>query len=619
MLPLYITTKDRVANNYRLYEDTIAPHYVPSGGGFSITVFTLENLYELFKKGQCWWTQSNNELPLIRYTGCKFTLYRAESSDYMFNYHKCYPMNATMDTYNSTQPSIMSLNNRKIIMKCKKHNNLRKTKKTLYIKPPSQMTNKWYFQKELAQIPLLLTMATATSLDRWYLNSNSVSTTIGFTGLNANVFKYHNWQTPTTHGYHPRNGLYLWSWQQNPGQTKPTFPKLEDVEAQNLIYLGNPTNIDPGTTIKDANKNHTTESWTQWVDRYTSSSGYWGNIFIPFYLTRLTGPIAYSKYAPADLLKKHTPTTDGKNWKPGKETDPTTGKPYLQYFTEPFVYYYRYNAHPDTGESNNIFFVSTTDVNEGYYPPQDESLQRPGLPLWLALWGQIDWQKLSKGDIIDTQKFIVIKTPFTNPKHDTIIPIDDDFLNGRSPYRPEGNITPSDSLNWHPKTTFQYKSINNICVSGPGTIKLPENVSAEAHCKFCFYFKLGGCAQSIKNIEDPQRQPDFPHPGNILSTTSLQSPETPIENYLYSFDWRRHYLTPRATQRISSIKEIEKTALPIAGISRFNAAPPPQESSEGESTDEEKEKETLLQLLRHLRKQRRSYQQRILHLMGDLE
>nr|UGV38946.1 MAG: ORF1 [TTV-like mini virus] len=613
-LPLYITTAARIANNLRLYEDQITPHYVPGGGGFSLTAFTLQGLYEQFQKAQCWWTQSNNEMPLIRYTHCKITLYRAENSDYIFNYHRCYPMNATVETYNSTQPSIMRLNPRHKIMRCKKHNNLKKPYKKLLIKPPTQLTNKWFFQKDIATTPLLFTMCSAMSLDRYYLNSSAISTSIGFSGLNTNVFRYHNWRTPTTHGYHPRDGCYLWSFQQSTG-TPPKPVQFDKVKVCNLIYLGGTTNNSPGITIYDSYINAASADWTTLRQHYTSNSGYWGNIFIPYYLTRLTGVVLYSKLAPPDVLSKF----NSKDQLIGNVKDEQQ-KLYFDYFKEPFIINYRYTAHADNGQNNQIYFTSNTEPTQGYYPPRDTSLQRNDLPLWTAAWGLIDWEKLSKGEKIDTDYFINIKTHYTHPEtQTTVIPLDDDFLNGNSPYRPTNNITPSDSLNWHPKTSFQYKSINAICACGPGTIKLPPNVSAEAHMDIVFYFKLGGCSQPLKNIENPSEQPDFPHPDNFFSSTSLQSPNTPYTNYLYSFDWRRNFITQKALQRIQSGETTETSPIYPTGLSSLNVLPPNETTPEGTETTPEKEEETLRLLLNQLQHQQQQYRQRIIRLMANME
>nr|UGV37654.1 MAG: ORF1 [TTV-like mini virus] len=601
-LATYITTRDRVSNNLRLYEDEPAPHLVPSMGGFSITTFTLSALYELFQKGRCWWTHSNNELPLIRYTGCKFNLYRSEKSDAIYTYFNCLPMNINVETYNSTQPVIMQLSKNRRIVKCKQHNYSRKPYTRLHIKPPSPFLNRWYTQKDMADIPLVTLMASAMSLDRYYTASNSQSTTIGFWTLNLNVFKYHNFVENTTHGYHPRDKLYLWSYQ----QSSTRLLNITEIDVQNLIFLGTTLKKDAGTTIKDSKQNN--DTFQQTVARYTTSHGYWGNIFVPFYLTK-TAPIIYSVTHPTDVLSHYTNYTDKL-----KDSD-------FKYFTEPFIQRERYNPLPDTGIGNIIFVTDATEITQTYTPSPDLTLQRSNLPLWIAAWGLIDWWKLTKtADKIDTKSFLTIKTDFFHPTQKPTVVLDDDFINGYSPYRTAAKeITAQDALNWHPKTTFQYQTINNICQCAPGTIKLPQNVSAEGHCTFTFYFKLGGCSQDIKKIENPEDQPDFATPYNILASTSLQSPKTALENYLYSFDWRRDYLTPAATQRILQSSTTETSPIKSSGINLFNHLPSLQEAPEGTTSEEKNEEETLQSLLNIIHQQQRKYQRRILQLMQNLQ
>lgn len=601
MLPIYITTPFRLANNLRLYEDAIAPHLVPSMGGFSITVFTLNALFQMFQKGRCWWTQSNNELPLIRYTGASLKLYPSESSDYIVNYHKCFPMRPTIETYNSTQPTIMQLSRKHKIIKCKKHNYRQKPYKKLRITPPAQLTNKWFFQKELADTPLFMLMATGMSLDRFFMASNAQSTTIGFRGLNPDLWKYHNFYQTTTSGYHPDNSLYFYSYQQS---TPPQqYTKVTEIKIGNLIFLGNTNSNTPGTTIQD-----TDHSWKTAINTYFNDYGRWGNIFIPLYLTSPLTRIITSTSHPRDIITETNYSTK----------DTTLKEEHFKFLTKPLLRNYRYNPLQDTGINNKLYMVSITDFSYDWNPPRDLELQNNNLPQWIANWGFIDFMKLLKKDeIIDTQKLIVLQTRFINPQDPFIIPIDEDFLSGYSPFRKE--ITAADKLNWHPKVAFQYKSIAEICMSGPGTLKLPPNTSAEGHIHYTLYFKLGGCAEAIKTIDNPSLQPEFPIPGNLPQSTSLQSPETPIENYFYSFDWRRQFLTEKAAQRISKYQTPETSIIPPTGLNLFNPTIPHESSSEGETETPEEETQTLKQLLKLFRLRQQQYKQQILRLMSNIE
>lgn len=592
----------------RLYEDVISPHYVPGLGGFSITVFTLNNLYDLFLKGRAWWTHSNDQLPLIRYTGCTITLYKAESSDYIFKYYNCYPMSVSLEAYNSTQPSFMQLSKNHRIMRCKKHNYTRKPYKRIKVKPPAPFTNKWFLQKDLANTPLLMTFCAAMSLDRYYTSSNSQSNTTGFKGLNTNIIQFHDFLQQTTQGYRFRDGLYLWSVQ----QSTPTPLTLDKIQIQNVIFLGNSRNMQPGETILDVSKhNPTITDWNQMKQRYLQSYTNWGNPFLPAYMAANTPLILlFTRQAPSDVLN---------TFRTADETLKKTGQNSLfEYFVEPLFKEYRYNPFPDTGTGNKLYFVDLHYQRADWDPPQDESLENNDLPLWLGLWGFTDWQKLNNVPV-DTDKLLVIQSKHIWPQDKYVVPIDDDFLKGNSPFRPPNQVTPSDKLEWHPKTCFQYSSITNICTTGPATIKLPSNVSAEAHMSLKFYFKLGGCAQSIKVIQKPSNQPDFPLPNNKHSSTSLQSPNTSIENFLYSFDWRRDYLTKKATERMAKHTDSEITIVPPTGWSPLNAIPSTSKTSERTTETTEEEEETLQQLLNLLRQRQHQYKQQIIQLMGELE
>lgn len=502
-------------------------------------------------------------------------------------------MKPTVQTYQACQPAMLCLNKRRKIMRCKKHNPYKRPYKTVHIKPPAHLENRWYFQKELAETPLLLTMSAALSLDRWYAASNSISTTVGFTGLNTELFEYHNLLHSGTTGYKPTDNKYFYTFQQ--GQT--TLPKITEIFATNLIFLGQTQKMDPGTTIKDTPGNNFQEKFNTWK----SNSGYWGNIFLPPYIKGPAPLLVSSKY-PTQLPF----TSESEKLKEGD----------FQYYTKPLLINYRYNPYYDKGDDNIAYLVDLNSGTKGWEPSVDPGLKVTNLPLWMLLFGLIDFWKLKYNSTpIETQRAIAIHTKYIEPKDQhPIVPIDDDMLTGTSPFRPLKETTPADKLNWHVKLAFQQRSINNIAACGPGTVKLPPNVSVEGHAVYSFYFKLGGCTPPTKNIEDPEIQPIFPGPNNILEKRSFQGPEIPIENFLYNFDWRRGLLTEKATKRMQKYCLTEKSISESPGPDPFNPAPY-ETTSETDSSDTEKEKETLQQLLNQQRKKQQKFKQRILQLL----
>ena len=104
-------------------------------------------------------------------------------------------------------------------------------------------------------------------------------------------------------------------------------------------------------------------------------------------------------------------------------------------------------------------------------------------------------------------------------------------------------------------------------------------------------------------------------------TNSLQSPTTPVELYLQSFDQRRDQLTKTAIHRISKDYRTEKTLVktPTGPTMDVPATIQTQQTSD-EETSEEEEKETSLfnQLLNQRAKQQR-LKQRILLTLQQIQ
>lgn len=595
IMPLFISTRDRLANNLELYVDSIAPTKIPSGGGFSVQQYTLAGLYEQFTKGRAWWTQSTVNFPLIRYLGCSLTLYRSEHVDYIFNYRNCYPMKASMETYQSCQPTILQLTQNHKIIRCKQHNYSKKPYKKLRIHPPSQFTNKWLFQKDIANIPLLMTQCCATSLDRWFASSTAESTTIGFTCLNPETFKFHNFEQPPTTGYIVNENTYIFALKN--GSNNWWEEKIGDI-----IYLGQSKEFQPGITARQISTGSSfTEKWTT----YISDSTYWGNIFMAKYL-QMEVRLVTSNHSPAALKDKY------------KQLDEAIGKENFTLRTIPNLIDCRYNPLADRGDQNEVFLTSILRDNTPIQIPTDPNLKTENLPLWLALMGFVDFQKRQNiATKVDTNYMVVLHTKYMFPKNlPYVIPIDTDFLNETSEYQPLHEMKEYDAQHWHPKTVFQLKSLNEMVACGPGIAKLRPNQSVEAHALYKFYFKIGGCTKPIKEIKNPEDQNKFPTPNNILRSTSLQNPETPVENYLYNFDWRRDTITETALQRIQEYCLSEKTFSQPTGLQVLGTETDSQTETE---TEEEKEKETLQQLIQQQYQQQREFKRRILRLLTQLE
>lgn len=578
--------------------DSIAPEHVPGGGLTSITTFSLNALYELHRKARNWWTYSNCKLPLIRYQGCTIKLYRSTSVDYVTVWATCGDMSATEKLYQSTQPSILLYNKNKRIVTSNQHKQHKKPYKKLFIRPPAMWENKWYFQQDIAKLPLFLLITSACSLGRYYMPSTAISNTIGFTSLNTDFFKLHNWKTPSaTTGYRPNNDFYLYTFSSHTHFDEATF--------ESLIYLGNTKDWGPGLPINQTGSG----DWTSKVNKYFTTLALWGNIFYSPYWDDSYENLIVTKDN-LDTVKQKALNNSGR--------DKLKDKGFTK-LSQPLTWNCRYNPQQDQSH-NAVFFTPVQGTPQPWETPHVHNLTSDGLPLWLILNGLIDYHR-KRLDIqgLMTDYVLAMVSDYIEPKNKTYyVPLDFEFLHGKSPYEgSEGVIHIYDAQNWFPKVNFQVKTINDIITTGPGTAKLPKNISAEAYFTYKFHFKLGGCPAPMDDICDPSDRGKFPTPNNFLSSTLLQSPETPIEYYLHAFDQRRDLLTERAAKRIKKDRDFKQTIFTSTGHTQTEVPirSPETSSTETSSEEEKEDEETLLLNVNKQRRKQRKLRHRILKLL----
>lgn len=608
---LFFCTNERVGNNNTLYLDTIAPFHLPSGGSFSLTQFTLENLFDQHVRLRNWWTKSNDVLPLVRYFGCTIYCYYQQNVDYIIAYDNNPPMKASRLTYNGTQPSVMQLMRHRKVISCKMYNRKRKPYKKIKIPPPSQLKNQWYFQSSIADIPLVNIIASACSLDRWYANSKAITTTIGFTTLNAKVFTNHDFKNNNTYGYKPKPTEWLYGL---PNGNR----NLSQIKIGQCIYLGNSHDYGYGTQIQQfIGTTPTTAKWNE----YFSKKDHWGNPFMTDYLdyTRITVKTTSS---PQEILAKITTGTSIDL----NKTLTNIGTFILT--NEPFLINCRYNPYNDKGTGNEVYFlpIDNKAVNDWEPMIDKPELIAKDLPLWALFWGLPDWHRRA-GTItsIDTHGITVFKTTYIFPKTEKYyVPIGKYFLRGSSQYFPEPTSedtqarTQADEENWHPKLSFQTDVINAFCICGPGTVKLPDNYSTEAHIKYQFHFKLGGAPPPMEIVTDPNKQPQWTIPNNLNETPSLQSPGTPFQYFLYNFDQRGEMLTKEAAKRIKKDFKTKDIISSITGSTGLNIPTEKASDSDSETSTEEEIQETLQQQLKQQHRDQLKLRHRINKLLTKL-
>nr|UGV38479.1 MAG: ORF1 [TTV-like mini virus] len=595
--PLFLANKETLSKNYRMYEHSFIPEHYPGGGGFSVTKYSLEALFEQHTLDRNWWTNTNQNLPLVRYCYCKLKFYQSAEVDYVVNYSKCQPMLATQLLYHSCQPSFMMMNRNCLFVPSKLTQKLKRPYKILKLGPPDELQNKWYFSHDLCKQGLIMITCAAASFDHYYISTSDESNNISFTTLNPHFWIRHDFVQPPINGYSPSiigtAEKHMWTTTVH----ITTQQQVQQLKMNELIYLGTTKENQEGENV----------NVSQW-DTYFTDHRKWGNPFREEYLTGADTIIVSTKTIPT--LRANYNNQPNKQLEAGDFT----------LTTHELLITCRYSPDRDTGEGNKIYLKSTIKDQTGWEPPTKEELISEGFPLWILCFGFLDWQrKLGEATNINRSWIVIIESKFINPQLPYYIVLDYDFLHGRSPYiRGEQHIiTPEDNKNWYPCTLYQQQTIEQIVQTGPGIAKLGGRKSVEAKLKYDFCFKFGGCAPKMDIIKDPCKQDIYPIPNNESTTYSLQNPATRPETFLYQFDVYKDTITKRAAKRIIRDWETQKSL--FTDGNKMDAEPvlpeETQTSSSGE-TDSEKETETLLYKLQQQRRKRKRLHNKLLRLMN---
>nr|UGV34546.1 MAG: ORF1 [TTV-like mini virus]UGV39579.1 MAG: ORF1 [TTV-like mini virus]UGV42463.1 MAG: ORF1 [TTV-like mini virus] len=598
MYCLFQANHKRLHHNWAQYEASIVPDGLPSGGGFSLLRFNLDSLFEQNQLARNIWTKSNKYLPIIRYTGCTFKIYRPENVDVVIKFQNCHPMTASQLLYTGCQPSILMMSRGSKKIPCKKTNARYKPYKKYRFPPPQQMQNKWYFQADLAKVGLILLATSSASFDQYYISKHSESNNITLYSLNTKVFINRNFKNIQTNGYNPKDGWYLWS---TNGEAQP---KVKD-----LTYLGNTIEYQQGETLgkfKTSSGNATLDL-KQLASKYMENRKNWGN---PFHENNINKDhrIWFTANPPIQVLGTNGLTLE-------------SNIPYSVFtqVQQDLYFKIRYNPQKDTGQDTQWYLLPNWKDESGWEPPNNEKLILTGFPSWLSVWGFTDYHK-KLGEITqqETHYILTVKSKHFSPQLDYYVFLDHNFFHGDSEYL-EGR-TPFDELNWFPMTRYQDDSQETLAQSGPGVAKLGEDKMAECHCEYKFYFKVGGCVPPMEKVTDPTKQPTYPIPNNQLTTNSLQSPEEPIETYLYQFDERRGQITATAADRISKDFRTKKTIFSDSTTTGTDV-PVLQALQEEDLTSEEEETktETLFEQLLHQRNKQKQLRQRIKQLLMQIQ
>nr|UGV34473.1 MAG: ORF1 [TTV-like mini virus] len=602
MFTMFQGARERWSNNYIQYRDSLTPEFFPGGGGWGLFVFNLGALFDEFLRIRNWWTFSNINLPLVRYLGCNVKFYRDDFVDYIVTYNRNYPMTDSALHHANAQPSRMLSQKHKIIVQSRAHTQNKKPYVRRRIKPPRQIINKWFFQREMVNTNLIMFTASATSLSDFDVSYQKQTNNITLITLNPRMFPHINYDTHDTLGWRPKSGLYFYGTNSQSININNPNP-IQSVKYSELIYLGTATSLRTGNPIGEKNKNE--------LQTYFSNTENWGNIFHEKYLNHewyvITSNVQYTNWNITNT---------------NETLDPTK----FNLMIEPIYIKVRYNPDRDTGEHTKVYFVPNFQQLTEWKEPENEDLKFSGFPLWMLLWGWPDWQKkLSLINQIDDHYILIVESPYFEPKQSKYMFLDMDFIENKRLYPEHGDDSTdakpllTDQLSWHPKFKYQQKSVDAICMCGPGAPKYPNLKSLQAHMGYSFSFKWGGSPSSMETIANPAKQPSYPVPGNFPQGLQIQDPTYDPTNYIYTWDTRREYLTQKAVKRLT---EDQTTYKPILPITESYINPHPRETTskdiletliQAQTTEEEKTRK--VQLYQQLREQQQLLNNRLRHLI----
>lgn len=577
--------RGRMSFNYAQAKDSFTPEHQPSGGGWSLQQLTLSNLYFQNCMLMNWWTRSNQGLNLVRILGSKVTLFRQPTIDYIFTYLPEEPPTITKYYYPSFHPIKLLTYKHKVIVPSMKTQPLkRKTFKTLRIKPPREMIDKWYFQQHVSDYPIIKFAVTACDLTSMFLANNTPSNNITLHCLNTRFFTSPNFQY--TNEYKYSGNVTLWGLQNGEDILKDNYIK-------NCIYLGYPHINDPGDPIN----NYNTETYTKLK---------WGNPFYWKYLHGLQRTFITDKDITYMISNKDQKLS----------TITTTIK------SEPLILKLRYNPDKDKGTGNRLYWVpNSVATKTNWDPPSDPTLIIEGFPMWIMLWGWADYTaRTGAATDLNNNWILVFNCSYLNEKIPYVVPLNESFINGEGPYdigREE--ISVRDNNHWYPKFEFQKEAVNDIINTGPGVCKLEYQKSAQAHMKYTVFLKWGGNPAEMEKVYDPQTQPIYPNPSEELLRHEIDDPKSSITQMLYRWDTRRDYITQSAKERITGDSFDDIFMFTDGTTSKTTDVPLQAVQTTPEKTPQKETQETLQQLqqLRQLNSQLRDRFNRLKYLIDS--
>nr|UHM26854.1 MAG: ORF1 [Torque teno midi virus] len=544
----------------------------PGGGGFGVEVFSLQYFYKQWLARKNIWTKSNDYKELVRYTGTTIRLFRHPTTDFIASYSRTPPFVLEKDYYNSIHPVPMLLaRHKKIIpsLKRKPHGRLYVKFK---IKPPRQMTTKWFFQSDFADQHLFSLQATACNLGWSYYGQDTQSRLITFRALNEKFYTLTDWSKYGTTHYlpystYPSGNLFYWyldsKGQQIKQPFKPTFSTYnESVNIDKGFF--SPKVLGAVKVTTDEEGHNPVHNLPTTICRYNPDidDGHGNAVWLISTLVNNS----YAKPKDTELVIVEKPL-----W---------------------LAFFGFYN------------FIAKVKKDKG----------------WLL-----------SGIFVVQSPAIQVVTPHTQ----TIFPIiDNDFMNGKLPWGEY--ISEARKNTWYPTVENQLITINNFVKTGPYIPKYAYLKESTWNLTYSYtsYFKWGGPYTSDDLVQNPKTQDKWDVPDTLTKTVQVSNPlKQTCQSMLRAWDYRRGIITTTALKRMSKHLEIDSSVQsddsePTKKKKKITAEMPYYKEQEEEiqscllslcEEDTYQETENLQQLIQQQQQHQQKLKQNLLKLILDLK
>lgn len=467
----------------------------PGGGGFGCELITLKWLYQEYTAHRNIWTRTNQYKDLVRYTGCKITVFRHPYVDFIITYHLQPPFILNKYTYAELQPMNALLSRKKRIVLSQQSAPGKPIHVTFKIKPPKLMSTKWFFQKEFCEYPLLQLCASAASLNYARIQPNGQNQILTIYALNPAFYYNSNWAAYSDQGYNYTSTGKTSLWFTHPLKS-PTSP----------FHYQKPSQAGQNT--------------------YDYTVSYETGLFSPQVLL-------------ATGIYEQSPTTS---------THPLAMLPLIVL---------RYNPNTDDGYGNEIYLTSIFKGHYDK-PSVTPDYMFNGVPLWMGFYGYYNYLIKSSNDkgLMTTHMFVVKSRSLytiSQATKDVYYPIlDQEFVYGKLPY--DEYITKTMKKKWYPTAEHQESIINSIVMTGPYIPKFNNitNSTWELDYKYQFFFKWGGPYTTDPLAEDPCKKGTYAPIGALQQRVQIENPEKiSAESLLHDWDFRRGIVTQTALKRMS--------------------------------------------------------------------